>query len=209
MLKLIIGDKNYSSWSLRPWLLLKMIGEPFDEHMIRLKQPDTVQRIRQLSPSGKVPLLLDGRTAIWDSLAIAEYLNECYPAAHLWPDERGARALARSMCAEMHAGFTELRRLMPMDICGRYPREQGNDQLDAEIARVMDILERQRQEFSIYGPWLFGSFTIADAFFAPVATRFISYGVELPEAAQIWSDHLLACEPMQEWVRAAEAEMAS
>ena len=208
MLKLIIGDKNYSSWSLRPWLLLKMIGEPFDEYLIRLKQPDTAQRIRQFSPSGKVPLLLDGHTAIWDSLAIAEYLNECYPAARLWPDERATRALARALCAEMHAGFTELRRLMPMDICARQPREQGNAQLDAEIARVIEILERQRREYSTYGPWLFGHFTIADAFFAPVAMRFISYGVTLPEAAQGWSDHLLACEPMREWVRAAEAEVA-
>lgn len=206
MLKLIIGDKNYSSWSLRPWLLLKMIGEPFEERLIHLKQPDTAQRIRQLSPSGKVPLLLDDHIAIWDSLAIAEYLNECYPAARLWPDERSVRALARSLCAEMHAGFIELRSAMPMDINGRYPRPQGNAQLDAEIERIISIWEQQRNDYSTYGPWLFGHFTIVDAMYAPVATRFMTYGIELPENAQAWADCLLSSPAMQDWMSAARAE---
>jgi glutathione S-transferase len=208
MFTLIIGNKNTSSWSLRPWLILAMLDEPFTEVMIRLGQPDTQGKILAVNPAGKVPLLIDHHLKVWDSLAICEYLNECFPGARLWPEDPADRAQARALSAEMHAGFEALRREMPMDVCGRYPREDSNLQVDRDIARIIAIWEELRARHVSDGPFLFGRFGIVDAMFAPVACRFVSYDIALPPASQAWLDHLLATPAMQRWIAGAEAEVA-
>ncbi|MCW3481536.1 glutathione S-transferase family protein [Neisseriaceae bacterium JH1-16] len=208
MFTLIIGNKNTSSWSLRPWLILAMLDEPFTEVMIRLGQPDSHDKILAVNPAGKVPLLIDHHLKVWDSLAICEYLNECFPGAQLWPEDPAERAHARSLAAEMHAGFAALRHELPMDVCGRYPREDSNLQVDREIARIIAIWEELRAQHVSDGPFLFGRFGIVDAMFAPVACRFVTYDIALPPASQAWLDHLLATPAMRRWITGAEAEVA-
>jgi len=203
---LIIGSKNLSSWSLRPWLILNMLGEPFDELLIPLQKPDTKERIRAVSPSGKVPVLLDGQHEIWDSLAIAEYLNDCFPGAHLWPKEAAARALARSVSAEMHSGFAPLRQHLSMNFVARNLPVPDLPEVQADIVRIAEIWENLRLHHQESGPFLFGQFTIADAMFAPVASRFTSYQVELPPLAAAYRDHMMNLPAMREWHAAAEAE---
>lgn len=209
MFKLIIGNKNYSSWSLRPWLVLRMLDEPFTEHPIPLYQPDSKARIRAVSPSGRVPLLIDGQLAIWDSLAILEYLAECFPGARLWPLEREPRALARAVCAEMHSGFAALREHCPMDLAHEGKPLPELPAVRADIERVVAIWEGLRARFLDDGPFLFGHFSIADAMYAPVVTRFKTYGVTLPPASQAYAEHILALAPMREWYAAARAEVAA
>lgn len=208
MFKLIIGSKNTSSWSLRPWLILKMLDEPFEEMLIALGRPDTKQNILALSPSGKVPLLQDGPHRVWDSLAIAEYLAECFPGAHLWPKEAADRALARSVSAEMHSGFMALRQHLPMNFVARNLPVADLPEVHADIARVTAIWQQLRSRYQEDGPFLFGHFTIADAMFAPVASRFSTYGVELPGLAEAYREHMMALPPMQEWLAAAKQELA-
>jgi len=208
MFRLIIGNKNTSSWSLRPWLILAMLDEPFIEVMVRLDQPDTKEKILSVNPAGKVPVLIDDHVKIWDSLAICEYLNECFPGAQLWPEDSAERAHARSLAAEMHAGFAALRQHMPMDVCGRYPREDSNLQVDADIARIIAIWEGLRAQHVSDGPFLFGRFGIVDAMFAPVASRFVTYNIALPPVSQAWVDHLLGTKAMQRWITEAKAEVA-
>ncbi|AXK39524.1 glutathione S-transferase family protein [Crenobacter cavernae] len=209
MFKLIIGNKNYSSWSLRPWLVLRMLDEPFTEHQIPLYQADSKERIRAVSPTGRVPLLIDGQLAIWDSLAIFEYLAECFPGARLWPLDREARALARAVSAEMHSGFLALRENCPMDITHEGKTLPNLPAVQADIERIVAIWENLRQRFQDDGPFLFGHFTLADAMYAPVVTRFKTYGVELPPASQAYSDHILSLPAMREWCAAARAEIAA
>ncbi|TCP14935.1 glutathione S-transferase [Crenobacter luteus] len=209
MFKLIIGNKNYSSWSLRPWLVLRMLDEPFTEHSIPLYLPDSKARLRAVSPSGKVPLLIDGQLAVWDSLAILEYLAECFPGARLWPVEREARALARAVCAEMHAGFAALREHCPMDLVHEDKSLPELPAVRADVERVIAIWEGLRARFLDDGPFLFGHFSIADAMYAPVVTRFKTYGVALPPAAAAYAEHILALAPMREWYAAARAEVAA
>ncbi|HJV07693.1 MAG TPA: glutathione S-transferase family protein [Chromobacteriaceae bacterium] len=208
MFTLIIGSKNHSSWSLRPWLVLKMLNEPFLEQLIPLFQPETKARIQAISPSGKVPVLLDNQQRIWDTLAICEYLAECFPAARLWPDDAADRAQARSISAEMHAGFTALRTHMPMNITARHPGVGHTPEVDADIARITGLWQELRHQHQANGPFLFGHFTIADAFYAPVVTRFLTYDVPLPPLAQAYADHILSLPAMQEWYDAAAAEVA-
>ena len=208
MFTLIIGDKNYSSWSLRPWLVLKMLGEPFDEQHIRLRTPKTTQQILAINPAGKVPVLLDQHLMIADSLAICEYLAESFPQARLWPVEQEVRAIARACCAEMHAGFGTLRSEMPMDIGHRHPSPSMSLALEQDIQRILSLWQNLRQQFAADGPFLFGHFTIADAFFAPVVTRFITYQIEIPELARAWMETIQSLPAMQEWQVAAEAEIA-
>lgn len=205
---LVIGDKAWSSWSLRPWLAAKVARIPFQEVLIRLRQPGTAEQIRAHSPSGKVPLLKHGGRVIWDSLAICEYLAEIAPQAKLWPDDQAARAAARTVSAEMHSGFFSLRDEFPMEFHGRIPDRQPSGKAARDIARVVEIWRGARAAYGSGGPFLFGAFTIADAMYAPVATRFRTYGVDLASfgddgSAAAYAETLLAMPEMEEWGNAA------
>ncbi|MEQ6291446.1 glutathione S-transferase family protein [Vogesella sp. GCM10023246] len=208
MLTLVIGNKNFSSWSLRPWLLLKHIGEPFREQHIRLYMPDTQQHLLAANPAGKVPVLFHDNLRVHDSLAICEYLNELFPASKLWPDDVAERAEARAVSAEMHSGFLALRGELPFNVTLR-TRHQPSPEAAADIRRICDIWQQLRQRHVDGGPWLFGRFSIADAMFAPVACRFVSYGIELPPLAAAYADHVLADAALLEWFDAAETEQAA
>ncbi len=207
---LTIGNKNSSSWSLRPWLAMKMANLAFEEVLIPLKTAETKARILNLSPSGKVPALKidDGSQSwtVWDSLAIAETVAERHPEARLWPEDTRARAQARSVVAEMHSGFPELRKALSMDIAARHPTPALDDQVQADIARVVAIWTEALAASKGKGGFLFGGFGIADAFYAPVVTRFETYGVHLPAVAQAYSQRVLALPAMHEWIAAAKAE---
>jgi glutathione S-transferase len=207
-MKLVIGNKNYSSWSLRPWLAMKMAGIAFEEVRIALDQPDTKARILRYSPTGKVPCLVDGKLTVWDSLAICEYVNETHASGRLWPAERATRATARAVTAEMHSGFTALRTYLSMDIRARKPARGAEAQrlagVQADIERIVALWTAALDASG--GPMLFGEFCIADAFYAPVVTRFVTYGVALPPLLQAYSQRVLALPPMREWIAAAEAE---
>jgi glutathione S-transferase len=212
-LTLVIGNKNYSSWSLRPWLAMKMAGVAFDEIRIPLDRPDTKAGILRHSPSGKVPCLIDdtasGRLVVWDSLAICEYVNESCAGGRLWPAERAARARARSVAAEMHSGFAALRTRMSMDIRAR-KFERGaaalaREDVAADVARIRALWFDALAESG--GPFLFGDFSIADAFFAPVAMRFVTYGVDLAPSLAAYRDRVVALAPMQQWIGEATAEV--
>jgi glutathione S-transferase len=205
-LTLVIGNKNYSSWSLRPWLLLRQSGIPFSEVRIPLYRPDTLDELRAWSPSGLVPLLQDGECKVWDSLAIAEYLNERFPELQLWPADSAARAMARSVSAEMHAGFGALRQAMSMNIRGRYPEQGRTPECLRDIARIQAIWNDCRSRHGADGDFLFGHFSIADAMYAPVALRFQTYAVALEGAARDYAETMLALPAMQEWIAAAMTE---
>ncbi|CDF85834.1 glutathione S-transferase family protein [Pseudomonas sp. QL9] len=205
-LTLVIGSKNTSSWSLRAWLVMQLSGAEFDEVLIPLGGADTARRIREHSPTGKVPLLKCEDGPIWDSLAISEYIAECYPEAYLWPRGEAARALARSVCAEMHSGFVALRSNMPMDLQRHQPLAKVPAEVEADIARIVELWTLCRQRFGQDGPFLFGHASIADAFYAPVATRFRSYAVELPPLAKAYVDTIYQWAAFQPWLKAALAE---
>lgn len=206
MMKIVIGDHNYSSWSLRPWLALKQAGLPFEEIYLRLRESRTREEILKYSPSGKVPCLIDGTTLVWDSLAICEYIAEQAPA--LWPSERKARAEARAISCEMHSGFGALRFSMPMEIVSSRPYDARTAEVEADIARIVSIWESCRLRYAQDGPFLYGSFSIADAMFSPVVWRFLTYAVELPPASRAWIETMRLLPAMQEWRDAALAEMA-
>ena len=198
-LTLVIGDKNLSSWSLRPWLLLRMLGVAFEEAMIRLDRPATREEILQRSPAGRVPVLLHDGLVVWDTLAIVEYLAELHPG-RVWPEPASERARARSLAAEMHAGFDDLRRELPMDVRARKPGRTYGEGTARDIARIARIWSEAS------GPFLFGGFGGVDAMYAPVATRILTYGVPLPATAQRYCDGVLALAPMREWAGAAARE---
>ena len=204
MLKLVIGNRNYSSWSLRPWIALKQSGLPFEEIPIRLNEAGSKADILKYSPSGKVPCLLDGELLVWDSLAICEYLAEKAPL--LWPLDSRLRAEARAVSAEMHAGFGALRQSMPMDIKASKPHDGRRPEVLHDIARIVAIWEGCRERFAAGGPFLFGAFSIADAMYAPVAWRFKTYAVDVPPASQAWIEAICALPAMQEWHAGALAE---
>ena len=203
-MKLVIGDHNLSSWSLRPWLALKQAGIPFEEVVVRLYSPDTKREILKHSPSGKVPCLVDGQAVIWDSLAICEYAAEQVPS--LWPADRARRAEARSISAEMHSGFMALRKGFPMTVRAELPNHPRDADIEADIARIVTIWEGCRARFAADGPFLFGTFSIADAMYAPVVWRFNTYGVSLPPASAAWCEHMRNLPAMQAWRAAALAE---
>jgi glutathione S-transferase len=205
-LTLVVGSKNYSSWSLRPYLALAHTGQPFNEVVIALDEPDTAAKIAQHSPSGKVPLLRHGALAIWDSLAICEYLAETFPQAKLWPEDKQARAIARSVVAEMHSSFSNLRQNMTMDIRSRKPGKGRAPGVAEDIARIQAIWNDCRSRFGQGGPFLFGHFSIADAFYAPVVTRFVTYDVELDAVGQAYRDAVLALPSLKTWTEAALKE---
>jgi glutathione S-transferase len=205
---LYIGDKNLSSWSLRPWLLMKQAGVSFTERAIRLDRPQTRAELADVSPSLRVPCLLDNELTVWDSLSICEYLAEKFPEKNLWPADRAARATARSVAAEMHSGFSALRTLWPMHFVREGMRHTTHGIQD-DIARIAEIWESCRRDFGNGGDFLFGRFSIADAMFAPVVSRFVTYGpVDLPPRAAAWRDMMWALPAMREWGAGARAETA-
>ena len=193
---LVIGNKNYSSWSLRPWLAMKELGLAFDEVRIPLYRPGSKEEILRYSPAGRVPILRDGDTVVWDSLAILEYLAERHP--RLWPGDAAQRAKARAVCAEMHSGFTALRQHMSMNTRKRYPGKGRTPEVLADIARIEQIWGAAR------GPFLFGAFSAADAMYAPVVLRFRTYDVSVRN--QRYVDAMLALPAMRDWIEAAERE---
>ncbi len=205
-LTLVIANKTYSSWSLRPWLAMRMAELPFAEVVIPLDQPTTRAEILKVSPSGRVPVLHHGALVIWDSLAIIEYVAELAPAAQLWPNDRAARALARSVSAEMHAGFAALRAQLPMNVRARIPLTALSPEVTEDVARVTALWRDCRGRFGAGGDFLFGTFTAADAMFAPVVTRFQTYGIEVDPVCRAYCDAMLALPAMEQWISAAMAE---
>jgi len=205
-LTLIIGNKNYSSWSLRPWLVLKQAGIPFKELYIPIQGKEWHTEIHRYSPSGRVPALVHGELRVWDSLAICEYLAERFPDKQLWPADAAARAEARSISAEMHSGFQALRQNMFMNIRRRWPTRGRTPETLADIERITAIWNGCRARFAAGGPFLFGRFTIADAMYAPVALRFQTYELKIDGAAGDYARTLLALPALREWVAAAHAE---
>jgi glutathione S-transferase len=201
-----IGNKNYSSWSLRAWLMLRATGVPFEEVLIPLYEAQSRAEILRYSPSGKVPTLRHGDVTVWESLAIGEYLAEQLPSAQLWPAASEARAVARAVSTEMHAGFANLRRHLPMNVRSSFPGRELTPEVHAELDRIAALWRDCRQRFGAGGGYLFGHFTIADAMYAPVASRLRTYKIQLEEEAQAYADSLWAFPPLQEWATAARNE---
>jgi len=201
---LVIGNKNYSSWSLRPWFALKMLGLPFSEERIALDQPDTAARIARFPSAGRVPILVENGVTWWESLAIIEQLAELEPG--LWPADPAARAMARSITAEMHSGFQALRSELPMNVRASHRKVEASRAALDDIARVAAIWGEARRRFGGAGPWLFGSFSAADAMYAPVVSRFATYGVPLDAPLRRYMSTVLDCDPMRQWAAAAAAE---
>ena len=205
-LKLVIGNKNYSSWSLRPWIAMKVAGIAFEEEVISLSATDFKTRLSKVSGTGKVPALVDGDVHVWESLAILEYLAEQYPHAGLWPADAAPRALARAIAAEMHAGFSALRRHLPMNMWRPVRPRQLTPEVKANVRRVEEIWIDCRARYGTGGPFLFGPFGAADAMYAPVVARFHTYAVEVAEAARKYMDAVTALPAWVEWRAAALAE---
>ncbi len=204
-MKLVIGNKNYSTWSLRPWLLLTAFAVPFDEIQESLAAEGIRERFLKYSASAKVPVLIDGDLTIWDSLAICEYISEQYLDGQGWPSDPTLRAEARSVTAEMHSSFTALRSEMPMN-CRALRQIEPSAEALKDIERIDTIWTECRRKYTHLGPWLFGEFSIADCFYAPVALRFMTYGIELSPAAQHYASALLQHKKMVEWIDAAKRE---
>ncbi|HHW78127.1 MAG TPA: glutathione S-transferase family protein [Xanthomonadaceae bacterium] len=202
--QLVIGNKNYSSWSLRPWLAARHAGIEFDEIRVSLFTPEGMAQIRQYSPSLKVPVWREGDLVVWESLAICEYFAERVPS--LWPKDPTVRAVARSVSAEMHSGFTALRNGMPMNARARGRRVAVTPEIAADIDRIETIWTDCRNRFGASGPWLFGTFSIADAMFGPVVLRFVPYGVSRPGVVDDYVATFMADPHLQAWIAAAERE---
>jgi glutathione S-transferase len=205
-LHLIIGNKAYSSWSMRPWIAMKANGLDFRETVIGLDQPDTAENIKAFSAAGRVPVLKHGDLTVWDSLAILEYLSETFPEKGWWPKDARARAVARSIAAEMHTGFQNLRSNMQMNVRKTLPGVGRNDLVDKDIARITEIWRDCRTTFGDGGPFLFGAFSNADAMFAPVASRFKTYVVDLDPVSQTYADAVLNHPAAREWYISAAGE---
>ena len=212
--RLVIGNKMWSSWSLRPWLLMRQFGIAFEEINIALRTPDTADSIKAYSPSGKVPALIVGNLTVWDTLAIAEYLADAHPEYAIWPRSAHARAIARSVSAEMHSGFVPLRSNCAMDFNARGLTPLNAEAIAADVARIVEIWDMCRTTYGSGGPFLFGEFSAADALFAPVASRFTSYGLNLTAygddgQAAAYAEALMSLPAMVEWGQDAAAEQAA
>jgi glutathione S-transferase len=208
MLTLVIGDKQLSSWSLRPWILLRHLDLPFEEVRLPLDTPRFHQEIGHWSPTGRVPVLLDGDLRIWDSIAICEYASELAGGAG-WPEDRRLRAIARSISAEMHSGFQALRSAWSMQATSRGVNVPPTPQVSADVERIDALWSDCRARHGKRGPWLFGErYTIADAMYAPVVLRFVTYGARLSATAALYRDYALADPYLQEWLRGAAHEIA-
>lgn len=209
-MKLILGNKNYSSWSLRGWLAMKQSGLHFDELTVPMmgKEWDkATQETGEIRPSsGKVPILWDGDAVIWDSLAILEYLADRVGRDRFWPKDDAARGMARAMVAEMHSSYMSLRAEMPMNVRKRVPLENVSDQTRADIVRILGLWAEARARHGSAGPFLFGTFGAADVFYAPIVSRFITYGIGVPGFAQSYMEAVWEHDWMKEWIEAAQAE---
>jgi glutathione S-transferase len=208
-LQLVIGNKNYSSWSMRPWILLRQAGIPFEEVQLKFKDVDgglTVAGIEKFSAAGKVPVLMIDGEPVWDSLAICETVAEMFPDKQLWPQSDAARRVARSACAEMHSGFQKLRGKMPMNIRSRYPGKGLTPESQKDIDRIVALWTECRERFGGAGSLLFGRFSVADAFFTPVVMRFQAYAVKVPPVAQEYCEAVKALSAVKEWCDAARKE---
>jgi len=195
---LVIGNKLYSSWSLRPWLLMKQLGVAFDEILIPLDLPDTRSRVLQHSPAGKVPVLIDGDVTVWDTIAIMEYVGDAY-GVPVWPGDLKARAMARSVAAEMHAGFQAIRSACPMNLGKKYAEKDRGEGVARDIARFSEIVAQSRGRFGQGGPFLFGAFSAADAMYAPLVTRLDTYSITLDPTTRAYVDAVLSLPAFQEW----------
>lgn len=192
MYKLVMYNKTYSSWSVRPWFAMAVSGIPFQDQVFRMREPDMQRQVRAVSPSGLLPMLIDGEVKVWDSLAIIEYLAEKHPDAGLWPADAAARAHARAICAEMHSGFLPLRREAPMNLRREVRPLALSDDAKANVARIEQIWEEARAAFGGEGPFLFGAYSAADAFYAPVVNRFHIYGVPVSGETRAYMDVVMA-----------------
>lgn len=204
---LIIGNKNYSSWSLRPWLLLTYFDIPFEETRIPLYTTMAKNDLLRYSPAGQVPIFQHEGITVWDSLAICEFIAERYPELSCWPSQIADRARARSICCEMHSGFNALRSQLPMNCRLKGKLKSISPELQSNIDRVQAIWQSCRQEQARSGPFLFGAFSIADAMYAPVVLRFESYGIEVGSTARAYMDAILEIPAMQTWIEAGRAEV--
>jgi glutathione S-transferase len=205
-MKLIVGNKNYSSWSMRPWIGLKAAGIPFDEEVISLYVPGSKEKILEHSPAGKVPVLIDGATHVWESLAILEYAAEKFPAAGLWPADAAARAHARAISTEMHAGFAALREECGMNMWRPPACKDLSADAKANIARIQALWTDARSRYGAGGPFLFGRFSAADAMYAPVVQRFETYAIDATSPVKAYMQAMMALPAWQEWRRAALQE---
>jgi glutathione S-transferase len=203
---LVIANKCYSSWSLRPWLLLKQLSIAFGEVLIPLDQPDTKAEILKYSPAGKVPILIEGDVTVWESIAIMDHVGETYEDAEVWPRDPHARAVARSVAAEMHAGFGALRSACPMNLGKRFAQRDRGEAVVRDVARVTEIWRDARGRFGAGGPFLFGDFSAADAMYAPVVTRFDTYSIPVDPVSRAYMDTILALPAFREWRDAALRE---
>ena len=203
---LLIGNKNYSSWSLRPWLLLHAFGVPFTEQRYLFDTPEFAAEIqsRKRSPNGKVPVLIDGEIVVWDSLAMSEYLAERH--VDMWPSDAVARSHARCACAEMHSGFQPVRNWMPMNVRRSYPIAVPREDVQKDIDRLQGLWTEARDKFGGEGPFLYGKFSVADAYFAPVVFRFNTYGVTQNLVVSEYVEAMLAHPSMQQWLADSAAE---
>ena len=198
-LTLIIGNKNYSSWSLRPWIAMKVAGLAFDERVIPLYEPGSREQVLKYSPAGKVPVLIDGGVTVWESLAILEYLAEKFPAARLWPADAGARSHARVLATEMHGGFQALRKNCPMNLWLPVKKRPQPDEVMENVRRIDALWSDCRARFGQNGPFLFGAFGAADAMYAPVVARLHSYGLEVGQVSRAYMDAVMALPAWGEW----------
>jgi glutathione S-transferase len=205
-LHLIIANKAYSSWSMRPWIAMKANGLDFQETVICLGQPETAAEIAKYSAGGKVPVLRHGAVMVWESLAIIEYLADTFPGPGWWPADPAARAMARSISAEMHSSFTNVRSTMPMNVRRHIQGRARSPAVDADIVRICDLWRNARAQFGAGGPFLFGAFSLADAMYAPVVTRFKTYDVKLGRDAQAYCDAILAHPAVRQWYADAAQE---
>lgn len=207
---LTIGDKNLSSWSLRPWFLMTHAGIPFKEETIFLDRPESRKELSEKSPSGLVPFLTHGDVNIWDSLAIAEYLNDCFPDKKLWPESKAARAFARSVAAEMHSGFSNLRTVWPMMATRRNLQHTTSGGVQRDIDRILALWKECRSRFGAGGDFLFGDFSIADAMYAPVVSRFFTYGpIPMNEDCMAYMDRIIGLPAMERWIAGAEMQLSA
>jgi glutathione S-transferase len=205
MLTLVIANKCYSSWSLRPWLLLKQLRVAFDEVTIPLDLPDTREKVLKHSPAGKVPVLIDGDVTVWESIAIMEYVGDALGKA-VWPQDPKARAMARSIAAEMHAGFQSLRSACPMNLGKKYARKDRGEAVARDVARFSEIVRQARERFGAGGPFLFGEFSAADAMYTPLITRLDTYSIAIDATMQTYVDTILSLPAFQKWRAAALKE---
>jgi glutathione S-transferase len=210
---LVLGTKDWSSWSLRPYLALRATGAAFEEIVIPLRQPDTTEQIKRHSPAGRVPILKiedGGRMHIvWDSLAICETLAERHPEARLWPEDSFVRAEARSYAAEMHSGFPDLREQLSMDFARRLPLPQLRDATKTQVARILAAWTEALSRYGSDGGFQFGRFSIADCMYGPVVSRFITYGIEMPDTVRAYCDRMFALPAMRDWDKDAKVEVDS